>query len=192
MHFPYVMRPTLTLGFLVAAMAFAVAARAEDASVAGNIDAHFGAGFGNIGLAAHAGIGAQAWLGEGFGIGAEAGFLEDDGIFGTKSHATYIGPTLSGRSSGGGTYLFATAGAGYVSRTVQPSLDSFCIWSPCSPTYYPSRSDSGVDLSLSLGAAFHVGAMEFGPHVRAESIAGKDLVATLNIAIGAVVARGGD
>jgi outer membrane protein with beta-barrel domain len=194
MHFEHVMRPILTLGFLLATTVFAVAAHAEDASVAGNIDAHAGAGFGSIGFASHLGIGAQAWFGEVFGIGAEAGFLEDDAILfeRTKSHATYIGPTLSARSSGGASYLFATAGAGYVSRTVQPGSSSFCIWSPCSQMYYPSRSDSGLDLSLSLGAAFHFGALEVGPHVRAESIAGKDLVATLNIALGAVIARGGD
>jgi hypothetical protein len=183
------MRPTLTLGFLLATTVFAVAARAEDANVAGNIDAHFGAGVGGIGLASHAGFGAQAWLGEAFGIGAEAGFLED-GILGTKSHATYIAPTLSARSSGSGNYFFATAGAGYASRTVQPG--SLCILSPCSPMYYPSQSDSGLDLSLSVGAAFHVGAFEFGPHVRAETIAGQDLLVTLNMAIGAVIARGGD
>src|SRR5690349_7017445 len=103
MHLGYVMRPIPTLGFLLATTVFAVAARAEDPSVNSSIDAHFGAGLGNVGLAGHAGIGAQAWLGEIVGIGAEAGFLEDDAIFGTKSHATYIGPTLSGRSSAGGS-----------------------------------------------------------------------------------------
>ncbi len=183
------MRSIATAGVLLAATVFSVAARAEDRSVASNIDLHVGAGAGSIGIAAHAAMGAQAWFGDLFGIGAQGGFIEDDAIFGSKSHATYIEPTLSLRTSGAGNYCFATVGGGIASRTVEPS--SFCLFASCSATPRPSHSDAGIDLSFSGGAAFHFGAFELSPYVRAERIVGVPTL-TLNLALGGVLARGDD
>jgi hypothetical protein len=187
-----VMRSTLTLGLLFAMSALASSARAEEPTpdrVLGNVDALFGAGFGSVGMAFHAGAGAQAWFGDVFGLGGHAGLIEEDAILGDRSHAAYIGPTVSVRTSGSGPYIFVTAGAGIASRTIQHS--SFCIFDPCSRMPAPSHSDEGTDFALSAGAAFHIGVFELGPQLRAESIVGASML-TLNIALGAVVAQGSD
>ncbi len=182
----------LALGLLFAMSALASSARAEEPTpdrVLGNVDAHFGGGLGSLGFAFHAGVGAQAWFGDVFGLGGNAGLIEDDAIFGDRSHATYIEPTVSVRTSGSDAYIFVTAGAGIASRTIQPR--SFCIFDPCSRTPGPSHSDEGADFALSAGVAFHIGVFELSPHLRVESIVGASMV-TMNIALGAVVAQGSD
>jgi hypothetical protein len=180
----------LGFGAFVAASLLSVVAHGQEPppdAVLASVNAHAGLGTGSLGLASHAGVSGQAWLAELFAIGAQAGFIGSEAVFGDRSSVWYLGPSASIRSAGGGTYLFVTGGAGWSWRTIQE--ERLCILGPCSTAPPLTRSEQGPAFQLALGAAFHVGSFEFGPVVRADSVAGGQVL-TANMVVGGALTRG--
>lgn len=178
---------TLCLVFLAVSV-FSVAAHAQEAEPARDVDwsfaAQLGIGGGSSGIAGHAGLLAQRWIFDFVGLGAGLGAIGDTAIFGPSSSAQYLMPSVALRTSSHGSYAFFLVGAGLGHRTMK--YDDGCIFENC--TAAPNRSDTGAALAIEVGAAFHAGAFEFGPLLRADHMAGGNVI-TANIALGAGALR---